>query len=406
MGMQILLEDSYSRSFKLIENVETKSLLIVNIKGKDPTSNFDFENVDILFSQQKEFIYALVDKMQNDSIEIISTVRLSNTKILVSFDRRLSRSLIDDWVEEMSFNSGSDISIVYDYFEFPQHLSNALLKLICSCIYEGNQSRLYDLLENIQKGEKLFTKKELEIAFENNEFVAHVHSIFDLKSGKVRSLEVLCRWQHPQLGLLFPGDFIPSISVNDAEIEFDTYMLEAVKDLMFETNLPLSMNINCISLQSESFVNSIIEYVNQYEIGDRLTLELTELTTIESNSLCHDNITKLQSNGILISLDDFGSGLTNLNYLTYLKPNEIKLDKVLLDTALSDDMAHSSLAKQIIRSVVEWVGTMKNVQLVVEGIERIEQLDFLVKSGVAVGQGFIYGKPCRIEDFSHITKGL
>ena len=159
---------------------------------------------------------------------------------------------------------------------------------------------------------------------------------------------------------------------------------------------------NCSSLQSEQFVKSIIEFVTNSSIGNRLKLELTELASIGDHSVCHTNITKLQTNGVYISLDDFGSGLTNLNYLTYLKPDEIKLDKVLLDAALGNDLVHSSLAKQMIRSIVQWVESMPNVQLVVEGIERDEQRAFLVKSGVAVGQGFIYGKPCHIEDFSLI----
>ncbi|CAH1589443.1 EAL domain-containing protein [Vibrio jasicida] len=389
-------------SENLLDSNGTKSLLIISVMGGTPASNFEFENVDLLFSQQKTFINDLVDEMQLHSVDVISIVRLSNTKILVSFDSSVTRAMVDDCLSDLSLFSSSRLSITYDYFELHKTLSNDVLDFISSCVNETNQSRIYELLDMFQNGDTFFSKKELERAFSKNEFVAHVQSIVDLTTGKARSLEVLCRWQHPDLGLLFPGAFLPSILANGKELEFDTYMLKTVKEMMFSTSLPLSLNINCSSLQSEQFVKSIIEFVTNSSIGNRLKLELTELASIGDHSVCHTNITKLQTNGVYISLDDFGSGLTNLNYLTYLKPDEIKLDKVLLDAALGNDLMHSSLAKQMIRSIVQWVESMPNVQLVVEGIERDDQRAFLVKSGVAVGQGFIYGKPCHIEDFSLI----
>ncbi len=408
MLRQNSLKSSYSvmntpdSNANFLDSNDTKSLLIISVMGGTSASNFEFENVDLLFSQQKTFINDLVDEMQLHSVDVISIVRLSNTKILVSFDSSVTRAIVDDLLSDLSLFSSSRLTITYDYFELHKTLSNDVLDFISSCVNESNQSRIYELLDMFQNGDTFFSKKELERAFANNEFVAHVQSIVDLATGKARSLEVLCRWQHPELGLLFPGAFLPSILANGKELEFDIYMLKTVKEMMFSTSLPLSLNINCSSLQSEEFVKSIIEFVTHSSIGNRLKLELTELASIGDHSVCHNNITKLQSHGVFISLDDFGSGLTNLNYLTYLKPDEIKLDKVLLDAALGNDLMHSSLAKQMICSIVQWVESMPNVQLVVEGIERDDQRAFLVKSGVAVGQGFIYGKPCHIEDFSLI----
>lgn len=406
MVKQNSLKGSYSvmnnldSRIKFLDSNDTKSLLIISVMGGTPASNFEFDNVELLFSQQKPFINDLVDEMQLHSVDVISIFRLSNTKILVSFDSTVTRSMVDDCLSDLLLFNSSRLSITYDYFELQKMLSNDVLDFISSCVNESNQSRIYELLDMFQNGDTFFPKKEFERAFANQELVAHVQSIVDLSTGKARSLEVLCRWQHPDLGLLFPGAFLPSIIANGKELEFDRYMLKTVKEMMFSTSLPLSLNINCSSLQSEEFVSSIIEFVSMSSIGNRLKLELTELASIADHSVCHRNITKLQKHGVYISLDDFGSGLTNLNYLTYLKPDEIKVDKVLLDAALGKDQVHSSLAKRMICSIVEWVDSMPNVQLVVEGIERDEQLAFLVKSGVAVGQGFIYGQPCHIEDFS------
>ena len=397
-----LVMNNQDNCIRLLDNKGTTSLLIITVKGGTPASNFEFENVNLLFSQQKVFINDLVAEMQLHRINIISIVRLSNTKILVSIDSSATEEMVDDCLSDLALFSASRLSIAYNYFELHNSVSNDVLDLISTYVNESNQSRIYEILEIFQNGESFFTKKDLERAFTNNELVAHVQSIVDLNTGKPRSLEVLCRWQHPELGLLFPAAFLPSIVANGIELELDRYMFKTVKAMMFSTSLPLSLNINCKSLYSEDFVNSIIEFVTQSPTSNRLKLELTELANIGDDSVCHNNITKLQMHGVFISLDDFGSGLTNLNYLTYLKPDEIKLDKVLLDAALGDDPIHSSLAKKIICSVVEWVASMPNVQLVVEGIERDEQRAFLVKSGVAIGQGYIYGKPCHIEEFSLI----
>lgn len=261
-------------------------------------------------------------------------------------------------------------------------------------------------VENIENG--LITYQDILQAFKQKHFLAFTQPIFDLKRETPVGVEMLCRWQHEDYGLLQPYQFLPAISHFQATLDLDFYMFESACELLSRWKLKdkskaftVSVNINANSLSSPYFCSHIEFIIKQYDINRQLLrIEVTETGIIHQGSEAHKSINRLQDLGFAISLDDFGAGTTILGYLTYLSPNEIKIDRCVINAVFySDDQEKKSIATKMFLSMVDWVASMENVQLVVEGIENQEQADFLIENNVVIGQGFLFGRPSLIDSF-------
>lgn len=241
---------------------------------------------------------------------------------------------------------------------------------------------------------------EMEDALKNGEFQVWLQPKINMISSRLYGAEGLSRWIHPRDGLRTPKSYIPLFEKNGFISQLDMYIFEEVCRLkaswageIYE-HIPISVNMSRLHLYNSHFVDDLVEIAEKYNIPTtELELELTESIFIKDNAEIIKVINALQSRGFMVSIDDFGSGYSALSLLKDLSVNTVKLDK---------DFLHSSSdtfrGKKVIRNVTALCRDLK-IDVVTEGIETQEQIDFITSCSCPIGQGFYYSKPLPADKF-------
>tara|TARA_R110002110_G_C13419216_1_gene714305 strand:- start:1 stop:2001 length:2001 start_codon:yes stop_codon:yes gene_type:complete len=251
----------------------------------------------------------------------------------------------------------------------------------------------------------LAMEKEICRAITNEEFILHFQPQLNLKSNRLEGAEVLVRWQHPEKGLLAPGQFFDDIEALNLYSELDNYVLEKTCQTIakwykaYKRRVPLAINITAVEFQAANFVNNIQKLLIKYEIPPiYLELEVTESVVITDIELVMKTIIELQNMGIKVSIDDFGTGYSSLAYLRKLPIDKIKIDRSFIQEVTTND---SDLT--IVKTMVELShGLGKRV--LAEGVETQQQLQLLRNIGCDAVQGYFISKPISEEEFTKYLK--
>lgn len=228
------------------------------------------------------------------------------------------------------------------------------------------------------------------------EFQAYVQPKFDLSSNVVESLEVLARWLHPELGLLTPAAFIPTMIqgnlLDDLLCELLDQGLAGQIQLHDEGRyLGVAFNISLLQLANAKLLNRLMSRLRQHPLPlSSVTLEITEDGPAVASEVCLQNVIRLRQLGVHLSLDDYGTGHSSLFRLCQLPFDEIKLAG-----EFTRQLIQSSQHRSIARTTVLLAGEL-GMRLVVEGIETEEQRHCLVQKGVKIGQGYLFARPMSI----------
>lgn len=196
---------------------------------------------------------------------------------------------------------------------------------------------------------------DMHQALEKNQFIIYLQPIYSLHFHKPISAEVLVRWQHPVLGLIPPGQFIPIFEKNRFIAELDHYVWDLACQYLAERrkqnlpNIPLSVNMSRTNLSSPDLVTNLCVLVQKYGLSPAmLRLEITESAYMDNPSQLIDATKKLQSHGFKILMDDFGNGYSSLNMLKDIPANILKIDMQFL-TSLETSSRAAALLLGIIR---------------------------------------------------------
>ncbi|MDC8804343.1 EAL domain-containing protein [Halomonas pacifica] len=214
-------------------------------------------------------------------------------------------------------------------------------------------------------------------------------------AGVLRGAEVLLRWEHPDQGLLAPGDFVPVAERSGLIRPIGSWLLEQSLALLAgplrDSHLNLSVNVSVQQLHDDTLVEQLEALLRRYPVGaGRLVLEVVESLLLAPGM--ETRLARLRDLGVEIALDDFGTGYSSLRYLQELSVDEIKLDKAFIDPLHQADDA------PLARSIIALVRTL-GLRLVVEGVESAHQLDFLRRQGVDLLQGYYLARPESPEAF-------
>lgn len=224
---------------------------------------------------------------------------------------------------------------------------------------------------------------------------------FNLRSGEVCGVEVLCRWMHPSKGVLPPALFIPVLERCGLMDELLFAQLDQALSLQEQARIqgyPLNMAFN---LQTSQLANSQLTYTLKGILarhgtpGSRLTFELTENGLLQAPAASLENLVRLRMMGCRLSLDDFGAVFSSLQRLCQLPFNEIKLDGEFVR-----NLEHEPRCAAVIASTLA-LGNSLGMAVVVEGIETLDQLQRLLAMGCVEGQGYWFARPMSGQGLLH-----
>lgn len=243
----------------------------------------------------------------------------------------------------------------------------------------------------------------MEISLLNHEFVIYMQPKVYLDNKEVCGAEALVRWQHPTKGLIPPNEFIPIFEENQFIIKLDYYVFEETckhirKMLDAKQKVyPVSVNMSRLHLNNNEILTKLREIVNKYKIPTHyLELELTESALQENSGYMFTILFQLHKMGFIISMDDFGSGLSSLNLLRTLPFDELKLDKDFFQEGTSTERE-----RIVITNIVRMAQDL-NMTIVSEGVETQEQADFLTSINCDIAQGYLFAKPMPMEEYEQI----
>lgn len=255
---------------------------------------------------------------------------------------------------------------------------------------------------------KISSEKDIEEimqrALMQDEFKVFFQPKYDIKTNEIIGAEALCRWISQDKGFLNPDDFIPIFEKNGFIVELDFYVLNQVCKLI-RTWIDNDVKPMCISvnqsrahLEQADYFDRLETLIKTYKIPkDMIELELKE-TTLMDEYRAKEMADKLKALGFKLSMDDFGSGYSSLKLLQTIPFDVLKIDRKFFATSTTSDNS-----RIVLKKIIEMANEMQ-IDVICEGVEQLEQAQFLLDVGCHVAQGFYFARPMTQEDFLLISK--
>ena len=265
----------------------------------------------------------------------------------------------------------------------------------------GGTIAYYDSAMEPPSVRRLSIAAELRSVLADNELAQQVVLYYqpkaDLITGRVESVEALVRWQHPQDGLVPPGEFIPVVESTDLVRPLTLHVLnralaDAARWALRGRPLNVAVNLSARSLYDPRLVGDVAGLLAAHAIApETLTLEITESAVMDDADRARDVLEDLAALGVTLSVDDFGTGYSSLAYLARLPVSEVKVDRTFVSRMTSD-----AKDAAVVRSVID-LGHNLDLRVVAEGVEDRLCWDALAASGADVAQGFLLGRPMHVD---------
>lgn len=249
--------------------------------------------------------------------------------------------------------------------------------------------------------------RDLRLALDNNELVLHYQPIVD-EQKNILGFEALIRWIHPKHGPISPGTFIPLAEQTGLILPIGEWVLKTACAQLAEWGddsqheaLTVAINVSARQLNQGDFVDTIKRVISQTGArADRLRLELTESMLQDNVGSAIVKMDALRLLGVRFSLDDFGTGYSSLSYLKRLPLDVLKIDKSFVDDIFADP---SDAA--IVRTIIALARSL-DIDVVAEGVETAEQLEWLLDHGCVLFQGYLFSPPVHKDQASKMLMQL
>jgi diguanylate cyclase len=287
---------------------------------------------------------------------------------------------------------------------FPAHgdTVEALLKHADAAMYQGKRGIsgvvVYESATAGNPTQRLIVQGELRRALEREELVLHYQPKVELATDQICGVEALVRWEHPQRGLLPPGEFLPAVEQSNLIDPLTAWVLRrALTDqarwTAAGTPWPVAVNVSARNLEARAFPESVTELLADLGVpADRLTIEITETALAADAVAAARAVGALAAQGIAIAIDDFGKGYTSLSQLRTLPITELKIDRTFL-MELERDERNRAIVRSII-GLAEGLGC----RVTAEGVESPDTAAWLAEAGCRCAQGYLFSKPLPCEE--------
>jgi diguanylate cyclase (GGDEF)-like protein len=343
-----------------------------------------------------EFVVLLIDSLNEQQIK-------EKADILI---RELSSPFkLDDWEVQVSASIGIAYAESGEY-QVGKVISNADVAMYRAKLDGKDTYRLFseDMMEVNRR--KLAIANSLSNAIKQDEFtlfyqakVNHQHQIV--------GFEALIRWTNEELGFVGPDEFI-SIAEKSGKIHLITkWVIErCCKDInymrkLYGTDIVLSLNLSSVDLKIPTLADNIVDLFKTYDVPAQcMEFEVTESAYLENFDEANAFFERIKQIGCTIALDDFGTGYSSLSYLTQITIDTLKIDKQFVDK-----LGVSKRNTLVTKTIIE-LAKQLNLMICAEGVETIDQADFLLEAGCNTLQGYFFGKPKPLETLVDEAKEL
>ncbi|HYX14595.1 MAG TPA: EAL domain-containing protein [Nostoc sp.] len=309
-----------------------------------------------------------------------------------------------------------------DYSQASDLLRDADIAMYRAKAEERNSYKVFDIKMHTQAVKRLTLETDIRKALEREEFVIYYQPIIDILSDaydeqsqpicqascreaelqayRLIGFEALVRWQHPTRGFILPEQFISVAEETGLIVQIDRWMFSSACQQManwktkFANHFPLkiSINLSAQDIRQANLIENIDKTLAQTGLqGDFIALEITESMLIHNISKTIDLLTQLKARKIQITIDDFGSGYSSLNYLHRLPADNLKIDRSFVS-----QMQEGNRNYQVVSTIIA-LSNQLELAVVAEGIETPEQLQWLQQLGCEFGQGYLFSKPLSYE---------
>ncbi|HZS46320.1 MAG TPA: EAL domain-containing protein [Blastocatellia bacterium] len=267
----------------------------------------------------------------------------------------------------------------------------------------GNSYQFYTANMNAKAMKQLSIEHKIRQALTRNEFTVFFQPQLDLISGQVVGSEALCRWIHPEMGMVSPGEFIPIAEASGLIVPIGEFVLRMAckQTKVWEesglASLRIAVNISAHQFQKPNLVQTVAEILGETGLDPKkLELELTESAVMKNPETAIATLRELKAMGLQISIDDFGTGYSSLSYLKRFPLDILKIDQSFMRDATKDPNDAA-----IVKAIITLAHSL-NLLVIAEGVETEEQLHFLRQLGCDEMQGFLFSRPLPADDMKKL----
>ena len=250
----------------------------------------------------------------------------------------------------------------------------------------------------------IFTEHSIHKALKNNEFEVYYQPKINSSTEKIIGLEALIRWNHPDKGMIMPGDFIQITEETGQVIDIGNYIVEKCLSDMERwksdnINIPVAINISARQFSNQSHCEECLTKIMHSKIDNNLIeLEVTEQVFLSESERCIHRLNMFREAGISIALDDFGTGYSSLYYLKMLP-----IDTLKLDMSFIKELSENNKSYSIVKAILQMSKELK-LKTVAEGVETEKQKILLNELNCEIIQGYLYYKPMPVRDIEVLLK--
>jgi len=290
---------------------------------------------------------------------------------------------------------------------YPKHADDldVLMKNADAAMYSAkengrNNYKFFSPEMNFRANQVFLMEKDIRLALEQDQFTLVYQPQVDLASGRICGAEALIRWKHPEKGFISPAEFIPVAEETGQIVAIGEWVLRTAcwRFASWQKQgmpvFPIAVNMSIRQLRQPNLAEIIEAVLSETGLPPHsLELEITEGIMMGDTKTAMEFLTRMHELGVQMSIDDFGTGFSSLSYLKNLPVNKLKIDQSFVRDIGTDE---SDAA--IVRSIIS-LGHRLDLKVIAEGVETMEQLDFLRIRGCDEIQGYFYSRPLAADDF-------
>lgn len=383
---------------------------------------FKFVNDTLGHTYGDQLLQEAVKRIQQSVGESNTIVRMGGDEFVCVLDKltdeseaeTYARNIIKAFSNPFLLNNIDifvSVSIGLSLYPYDGDDSDTLVTNADSAMYRAKRNgknRYEKVRVDVSAGafEKLLLENSLRKAIEREELILHFQPQINLKTNTVTAVEALLRWNHPELGMISPGDFIPIAEETGLIVPIGDWVLrtacEKGKQWQREGLPPLrvAVNLSAIQFLQKDLIEKIDKMIDTTSFDPHyLELEITENMVMQDVHSAINTLRKLKERGIHISIDDFGTGYSTLSYLKEFPVDTLKIDRSFIKDI---DTNPSSIA---LTKAITTLAHDLNLKVIAEGVENYKQLSLVKKQSCDAVQGFYYSEPLSDGQINRFLRG-